>query len=182
MKKIRILRILILFLVISPLVRPDTTVSDTDKYSWGPNIGWLNWQGDKIHGVEFDNTHYLSGYIWSANCGWINLGDGSPTNGTAYANDSVDDFGVNISGGDGTYYYLTGYAWSVNLGWLNVNAYGDFAARFGASVPPVIKKSDGILRGYIWSANAGWQVLKSDPGIVDLTGQPIPAITGWMLR
>jgi len=179
----RILLALIFLLLAAPVLMADTTVSDTDKYSWGSNIGWLNWQGDKTHGVVFDNTDYLSGYIFSANCGWINLGDGSPEPGTAYANDSADDFGVNISGEDGNYYYLSGYAWSPNLGWLNVNAYGDFAARFGASIPPVIFKSTGGLGGHIWSANAGWLPLKSDPiATVDLTGQPIPVITGWMLQ
>jgi len=179
----RILLALIFLLVAAQVLMASTTVSDTDKYSWGPNIGWLNWQGDKTHGVEFNNSDFLSGYIWSANCGWINLGDGSPANGTAYANDSADDFGVNISGEDGGFYYLSGYAWSPNLGWLNVDADLDFGVRFGAPVRPVIVKSSGILQGYIWSANAGWLPLKSDTvSAVDLSGQPIPVVTGWMLH
>jgi len=174
----------LLFLLLGAhILMAGTTVSDTDKYSWGPDIGWLNWQGDKTNGVVFDNTDYLSGYIWSANCGWIHLGDGSPVNGTAYANDSADDYGVNISGEDGNYYYLTGYAWAQNIGWINFNADGDFAARFGVYIPPVIFKSTGGLEGYVWSANCGWLPLKSE-GVaqVDLTGQAIPVTTGWMLR
>jgi hypothetical protein len=173
-----------IFLLAPVLVSADTTVSPTLKFSWGPNYGWMNWQGDITNGVVFDNTDTLSGYIWSPNCGWINLGDGSPAGGTHYANNSAGDYGVNITGEDGNCYYLTGYGWSPNIGWINFNADGDFTARFGAETSPTINKSTGVMGGYVWSPNCGWLPLNSGgSNRVDINGGDFATeSTGWMLR
>jgi hypothetical protein len=179
----RFILALIFLLLAAPLVMAGTTVSDTDKYSWGPDIGWLNWQGDKTNGVVFDNTQYLSGYIWSANCGWIDTGDGSPDNSICYGNNTATDYGLNMLNNQLDYYYLYGYAWSPNIGWINFDADLDFAGQFGERFCPRISKTTGVMSGYAWSPNAGWLCLSSEGiALVDLNGSIKVESTGWMLR
>ncbi|MBN1900424.1 hypothetical protein JW926_03750 [Candidatus Sumerlaeota bacterium] len=184
MRKIRYVCLFMLFLLAPLWIYADTTVDPVFKFSWGPNIGFMNWQADITNGVKFDNTDSLSGYIWSANCGWINVGNDLSLKGFKYANDSPDDYGVNISGEDANFYYLSGYAWSPNIGWINFDADSDFDTRFGIDTVPRITKSNGVLQGYAWGANCGWLPLNSGGSIqVDLDGGSIPTeSTGWMLR
>lgn len=163
------------------LVNPvfaETTVDAVDKYSWGANIGWINWQGDVAHGAVFTDK-IASGFIWGANIGWITLGGGSPANGMRYSNTSVDDCGVNVdSASDPSSYLLKGYAWSESMGWINFEQVGDVA---GADYQPRIEKSTGILKGYAWSANMGWIALES-PGVarVKTTVNPTPLALVWV--
>jgi len=89
-----------------------TTVSATNHYAYGGNIGWIETRGDITNGAVFGQS-YCTGYLWSANCGWISLGNG-PTNGWQYSNTSAADWGVNNDGLGN----LSGYAWGANIGWL----------------------------------------------------------------
>jgi hypothetical protein len=93
----------------------DGTIDSVYKYSWGENIGWLNFgtnTGDVYNEVRITDT-ILTGYVWSPNYGWINL---APIK-SGVKNNS-----------EGT---LSGYAWGENLGWINftgvaINASGEF--------------------------------------------------------
>ena len=110
-------------------------------FSWGENIGWLNWRCDPENGVVV-RTQYLSGYIWAENAGWIDLGDGNGP----YGNGGDTDFGVNLlPNGD-----LDGLAWGENIGWINFNTAGHAPdqARFDFVA--------GRFRGYAWGENIGW--------------------------
>ncbi len=77
----------------------DGTISTTNKYAWGENVGWINF------GTTEGNVHVtdagLTGYAWAPNYGWINL---NPTNG-GVTNDGEGDLGGN--------------AWGENLGWID---------------------------------------------------------------
>lgn len=126
-----------------------STISQTNKFSWGENIGWMNWRdaGSPAgsSGIMVSNT-FLSGFVWSENIGWINMGDGTPGDSSAYANITGADFGVNILT-DGS---LSGMAWSENVGWINFNT-----ATLGAQRARLDAVS-GRFRGYAWGENIGW--------------------------
>ncbi len=131
----------------------DSSVSD--KYAWSENAGWMNWR-DANGGLQGVNVggKFLSGYIWGENIGWINVGDGTPTNGIAYANVDGSDFGVNIDP-DGT---LHGLAWGENVGWINFDG-GAMAmppqpARINCGSPPGMPLAR--LTGFVWGENIGW--------------------------
>jgi hypothetical protein len=47
-------------------------ISDTNKWAWSENAGWLNFRSSN-GGVTVQDT-YLSGYAWGENVGWIKLG------------------------------------------------------------------------------------------------------------
>jgi hypothetical protein len=142
--------ILLAALSLSSAALAQSNVSTSNKFSWGENIGWMNWRDagspSGSAGVNVGNT-FLSGFIWSENIGWINMGDGTPANGTDYANVTGADFGVNVLS-DGT---LTGMAWSENTGWINFNT----AAALGSNKARIDRVS-GRFRGYAWGENIGW--------------------------
>jgi len=79
-------------------------------------VGWTNWLDANVSndGVIV-GTDFLEGFVWGENVGWINVGDGTPTNGTDYANVNGTDFGVNVLGDND----LDGFAWGENIGWIN---------------------------------------------------------------
>lgn len=119
-----------------------TTIDPANPYGYGANVGWIKFSGDVANGAVIGEA-FCSGYIYSANCGWISLGDGSPDDGMAYANDSSTDFGVNHDGLGN----LSGYAYGANIGWINFEqAHGQ----------PQVDLMTGDLSGYVWSANVGW--------------------------
>ena len=143
-----------------------SNIDSTYKYSWGENIGWMNW-APTYNGTEYGVTVYtecLTGYIWGENVGWIKLGDNSCTGndccqtGTSYGyeNDSnstdddgdgvVDDWGVNnnISG------ILSGYAWGENIGWIN------FKDASGNNYHGARIDTNGNFSNYAWGENVGW--------------------------
>ena len=141
------LKTLFLSLLLSASSWAASTINTTNAYSYGANIGWMNWRPSLADGVEIDE-YVLSGYIYGANVGWIHMGDGTPTNNIRYSNTVANDFGVN---------YLTdpmlpgkailrGYAYGANIGWINFESTGNPRLRF----------SDGRLEGYAYSANVGW--------------------------
>ena len=125
-----------------------TTINPGNKFAYGANIGWLNWQGDGANGAVI-GAFACSGNVWGANVGWINLGDGTPANGVRYQNNGAGDFGVNHDGAGN----LTGYAWGANIGWLT------FTNRTATGTPyegPKVDLLTGRLSGFVWSANCGW--------------------------
>ncbi|MFT3683635.1 MAG: GC-type dockerin domain-anchored protein [Phycisphaerales bacterium] len=130
-----------------------TNIDATNKYSWGENIGWMNWRDagdpDGMQGVVVHSS-FLSGFVWGENVGWINLGDGTPAGvGGQYANVNGTDFGVNRNPANGN---LSGYGWGENIGWINFNG--------GAmATPPQPARFDAIAHrffGYAWGENVGW--------------------------
>lgn len=122
-----------------------STVSNTNKFAWGENIGWVNFRDANggTQGIR-DNRSYLTGFAWGENVGWINFGS-TPANGNTFSNTSNTDFGVNVNASG----VLSGFAWGENIGWIN---FGPFA-----SVPNArIDDAAGRLRGFAWGENVGW--------------------------
>ena len=123
-----------------------TTIDNTNKFAYGANIGWVNWQGDVTNGAVL-GEYVLSGNIYSANCGWINLGDGTPVNGINYLNNSATDFGVNVMPSiTPCKVDLRGFAYGANIGWINFENIGN----------PQVDIASGALSGYAYGANVGW--------------------------
>ena len=57
------------------------SIDATDKWAWGTNIGWINF--NPTHdGVTVYSDH-LEGYAWAENIGWIRLG--THTNGEPHS-------------------------------------------------------------------------------------------------
>jgi len=149
---IRAFLLLTTALVFSPdEVKGLTTISETNHFAYGANIGWLEWRGDVENGAEI-GEYVCSGYIWGANIGWIVLGIGTPANGIRYQNNSATDWGVNH---DGTG-KLRGYAYGANIGWIAFEEIGD----------PRVDLVTGKLSGYVWSANCGWISLSNAQPVV----------------
>src|SRR5688572_11626374 len=73
------------------------TINATNKWSYGANIGWVDWRGDTNNGAVIGES-VCAGYLYAANVGWIHLGSGAPTNGIQYQNLAAGDFGVNHDG------------------------------------------------------------------------------------
>ncbi len=118
-----------------------SSISDTNKYAYGANVGWINARGDATNGAVI-GEYVCSGNLWGANIGWINLGDGTPTNGVRYGNTSQNDFGVNNDGAG----VLRGFAYGANVGWINFESNGN----------PRINLLTRTMDGYAWGANIGW--------------------------
>ncbi|MEM7391036.1 MAG: DUF11 domain-containing protein, partial [Verrucomicrobiota bacterium] len=117
-----------------------TTINDLNRFGYGSNIGWINWQANTNHGVEVGSM-YCTGFAWSASSGWINLGRG-PTNHCQYGNTTVGDTGVNVEE-DGA---LRGLAWGAAIGWIKFESRGD----------PRIDLESGRMSGFAYGANVGW--------------------------
>jgi hypothetical protein len=125
-----------------------TTINAVNRFAYGANIGWLNWQGDVANGAVI-GAFVCSGNIWSANVGWISLGDGTPANNVRYQNNSATDFGVNHDGTGN----LRGYAYGANIGWLTFTNRDANGATYDG---PKVDLLTGRLSGFVWSANCGW--------------------------
>lgn len=132
-------------------VRAATTINATDRFSYGANLGWMDWLGDTASGAVI-GEYVCSGYIWAANVGWIHLGSNSPTNGIQYQNVSATDYGVNHDGLGN----LRGYAYGANIGWISFETNG----------APRIDLKTGQLSGSVYSANCGWISLSNAVGYV----------------
>lgn len=155
-------------------VPAQSNVDVAQRYSWGPNLGWIDWRGDGTNGAVF-GERVASGHLYAANIGWINLGDGTPANGTAYANNSASDFGVNLDYTSNTsLVLLSGFAWSANAGWISFNV-ASTANR------PRIDKTTGVLSGYAWGANIGWLPLDSTGSNVVINLPKGPPTDVWMM-
>ena len=86
------------------------TIDSFNKYAWGNNIGWVNFNPTNGN-VQVTDTA-LTGYAWSENYGWINL--------------NPSQSGVKNSGG-----VLSGSAWGEGTGYINfsgvtINSNGKF--------------------------------------------------------
>jgi hypothetical protein len=140
----RLLLALVLFATALPALA-QSTIDPAKKFSYGANIGWINWKPDQPapSGGAVTGEAVLAGKIYSANCGWIDLGDGTPANGVAYQNNSATDFGVNVTAGGA----LVGFAYGANIGWIN------FEQTFGQ---PKINLLTGGFSGFAYGANVGW--------------------------
>ena len=132
--------VLILLFILSTLQSAwaaEGNISDTDKYAWSENAGWVNFR--PAHGGVSVYGTYLAGYAWAENLGWVNLGS---EGGVPYDNTSQTNWGVNNDGSGN----LSGYAWSETAGWINFNS-NDSRVTFD---------SEGGFEGYAWSENVGW--------------------------
>jgi hypothetical protein len=132
-----------------PLVGNGTTTIDAGHhYSYGANVGWMEWLADSPTDGVVVSEFICSGWIYAANVGWINMGSGNPVNHIQYQNNSAADFGVNY-GIDTTqpgFGVLRGYAYGANIGWINFEPIGN----------PRVSLFTGRLSGYAYSANCGW--------------------------
>ena len=131
---------LILALLVVGVTLAAGNISNTDKWAWGTNVGWINF--NPSNGGVTVYADRLEGDAWGENIGWIRL-KGTAQDSTAY--------GVNNDGCGN----LSGYAWGTNIGWLN------FApANGGVWVDPVT----GDFDGYAWGENVGWIHAKNTTG------------------
>ncbi len=141
--------------------KADTTINESDKFSYSANAGWLNWrhqQPTESDGVVFGH-YFLSGYAYAANFGWVFFGNGKPANGIRYGNISDSDSGVNHDGGGN----LSGYAYAANVGWIN------FQWNLSPTDPnrPRVNLTTGAFEGYAYGANIGWISLGNGSLITD---------------
>jgi hypothetical protein len=136
-----LLKIVLLAVAAAQWSRAATTINSTNCFSYGANIGWMDWLGDGSNGAII-GEYVCSDYIYCANVGWIHLGNGMPTNGIQYGNMSASDYGVNNDGSGN----LRGFAYGANIGWVSFESTGD----------PKVDMNTGIFSGYVWSANCGW--------------------------
>ncbi len=169
---------LALVFLFSARAQAATNIDPTNKYSWGANVGWMNWAPDSVNGAVM--AAFCSGYVYSANVGWIFLGDGTPDNGLAYSNARPTDYGINIdTKSDPNNWLLSGLAYSANVGWINFSV----LTQTGAANRPRIDRTTGKMLGYAWSANAGWLPLDSSPTAQLVVTLPPPqnAAKQWML-
>jgi hypothetical protein len=129
-----------------------SNVGTTNKFSWGENVGWMNWRdaGNPVSSQgAVVRSSFLSGFVWGENIGWINLGDGTPVNGTSYANANGTDFGVNRDTITGN---LSGFAWGENVGWINFSGGALATPAQPARYDRVAKR----FTGFAWGENIGW--------------------------
>lgn len=129
----------LLSLVTPPLAASE--ISDTNKYAWSENVGWLNFKS--AHAPATVHLDHLEGYVWSENAGWIRLGTFTGGGLHTYANNSAATYGVNKD----ALGRLSGYGWGENIGWVNFNP-----AHSRVTIDPVT----GDFDGYAWSENVGW--------------------------
>ncbi|MHC4676476.1 MAG: hypothetical protein ACYTBZ_28640, partial [Planctomycetota bacterium] len=152
--------------LISPAMAATGNISDTDKYAWSENAGWLNFKSTH-GGVTVYDTH-LTGFAWAENIGWVKLGADSGGSGVPhYANTSSTDWGVNR---DNTG-KLSGFAWSETVGWIN----------FNPSHSQVTIDANSNLSGYAWSENVGWIHFKNSTppyNVRAIVAEPVATIWG----
>jgi hypothetical protein len=128
-----------------------SNIDPAHAFCWQENTGWLNWRSaGSPTGTQGVHAYasYFAGYAWGENIGFINFGDGSPANGSSYANTTGADFGVNIlPNGD-----LGGMAWGENVGWINFGT----AAFLAPAQRARLDAGAARLRGWAWGENIGW--------------------------
>jgi hypothetical protein len=139
------------FILHSSFTHAATTITDTNHYAYGANVGWMEGRGDVANGAVI-GEYVCSGYFYAANVGWINLGSGSPPGGIYYTNTTADNWGVNQDGQGN----LRGYAYGANIGWINFEDTG----------APKVDLSTGKFSGYAFSANCGWISLSNAQTVV----------------
>jgi hypothetical protein len=121
----------------APAVFAQTSMHNTNKYTFSTVAGWLNWEtSDSVDGCYVNESlTALEGYLWCEGAGWIHL---NPTNaGVSYS--TVD-----------TTAYLSGYAYSVVAGWINFDPTGT------GQVTIDLTFQYPLFQGYAWSEGLGW--------------------------
>ena len=116
-------------------------IHSDNKWAWGTNVGWINFDPSHGGGVTVYSDH-LEGYVWAENVGWVRLGttgSGDPY----YDNTAADNYGVNNDGSGN----LSGYAWGTSVGWINFNP---------THSQVTIDADTGSFDGYAWTENVGW--------------------------
>ncbi len=139
-------------------------VSDTDKFAWGENIGWLNFRDagtPAASGGLVVLGDHVGGWVWGENVGWISLGASTSSIDGPYSNATGPTHGVNLNPATGA---LTGYAWGENIGWIN---FGGGALATPAK-PARIDFAARRLRGCAWGENVGWINLDDGTSYVGL--------------
>ena len=117
-------------------------INSTNKWAWGANVGWINFNPTHGGGVTVYSDH-LEGYAWAENIGWIRLGTHTGGSPHTYGNTTTDNYGVNNDGSGN----LSGYAWGANVGWINFNP---------SDSQVTIDPDTGKFDGYAWGENVGW--------------------------
>lgn len=154
----------------------DSTISATSKHAYSANAGWINWRPDQPsspNGIIFGES-FLSGQAYGANVGWIDFGDGTPSNGFSYQNNSATDYGVNHDGTGN----LSGMAYGANVGWINFGW-----APANSPDRPRVNLLTGVLSGFAYSVNLGWinlgggSLITTAMRVVDTDGDGID--DGW---
>jgi len=125
-----------------------TSINAVNRFSYGANIGWMDWRGDETSGAVI-GEYICTGFIYAANAGWISLGSGTPANGIRYQNNSAGDYGVNHDGVGN----LRGFAYGANIGWLTFTNRDATGATYDG---PKVDLLTGRMSGFVWSANCGW--------------------------
>lgn len=138
---ISIVLIVTLFLTLAGMVYAAGNIDATNKWAWGSNIGWINF--NPTHGGVTVYDDHLEGYTWAENIGWIRLGAYTGGGAHTYANDAAGTYGVNNDGHGN----LSGYAWGTNVGWINFNP---------SHSQVTIDPDTGEFDGYAWAENVGW--------------------------
>jgi hypothetical protein len=168
----RAARCLLLAAALAPWAgaQPVSNVDPSHQHAWLENAGWTVWHDADggAAGVIVAATH-LGGDVWCENVGWLDLGDGTPTNGIAYANVDDTDFGVNVDLATGD---LSGLGWGENVGWVvfDTASLGADRARFDACT--------GSFAGYAWAENLGWLDLGADLQALDTSDDHGLALPG----
>jgi len=131
-----------LFLALAGAAYAAGSIDATNKWVWGSNVGWINFNPSHGGGVTVYNDH-LEGYIWAENVGWIRLGTCTGGSACTYANTTATNYGVNNNSKG----QLSGYAWGANIGWINFKP-----THGGVTINP----TTGVFDGYAWAENVGW--------------------------
>lgn len=155
----RMPRGLLVLLVLATASHAASTVSETNEFAYGSNIGWLTAFADGANGAVL-GEFACSGYLYGANVGWIHLGSGNPTNGVRYGNGEAGDYGVNLVGSQ-----LRGFAYGANIGWINFESNGN----------PRVNLLTGAFEGYAYGANVGWISLSNAFAYVQATNLQVAA-------
>jgi len=131
----------ILFGLVGVALADTGNITETDKWAWGTNVGWINFRPE--HGGVTVYADHLEGYAWGENVGWVRLGSYDGGGSHTYANDSASNYGVNNDGSGN----LSGYAWGTNVGWVNFNP---------SHSQVTIDPATGRFDGYACAENVGW--------------------------
>ena len=144
--------------VLSPAApgQQPSNIDPAHPRSWAENAGWMDWQGAGQGGSgAVVGLHALSGLVWCENVGWLNLGDGTPANGSSYGNADGADAGVNYNLQTNR---LSGLGWAENAGWVRFDTALPSASQ--ASFDPTTDR----FAGFAWSENLGW-IRLGDKGV-----------------
>jgi hypothetical protein len=129
------------FLALRGVVYAAGNIDAVNKYTWGTNIGWINF--NPTYGGVTVYADHLEGYAWAENIGWIRLGTYTGRSTHTYANSAAGNYGINRAAGG----QLSGYAWSTNAGWINFSP---------THSQVTIDPATGAFDGYAWAENVDW--------------------------